>query len=72
MVKIIIEEKITQKNPAKAVVVNFGVSLRHLKETENIEKLNEMALGNSVNEYYGQQLAIHSGCLYGKNYFSPY
>ena len=41
-------------------------------KTENIEKLNEMALGNSVNEYYGQQLAIHSGCLYGKNYFSPY
>jgi len=37
LVKIIIEAKITQKNPAKAVVVNFGVSLRHLKETENTE-----------------------------------
>ena len=24
-----------QKNPANAVVVNFGVSLRHLKPTEN-------------------------------------
>jgi hypothetical protein len=38
LVKIIIEAKITQKNPAKAVVVNFGVSLRHLKDTENTEK----------------------------------
>tara|TARA_B100001094_G_scaffold154763_1_gene149744 strand:- start:24 stop:428 length:405 start_codon:yes stop_codon:yes gene_type:complete len=41
LVKIIIEAKITQKNPAKAVVVNFGVSLRHLKETENTENPTE-------------------------------
>ena len=27
-----------QKNPANAVVVNFGVSLRHLKLTENTAK----------------------------------
>ena len=27
-----------QKKPAKATVVNFGVSLFHLKLTENIEK----------------------------------
>ena len=38
MLKIIIEAKTTQKKPAKAVVVNFGVSLRHLKDTENTEK----------------------------------
>ena len=38
LLKIIIEAKITQKKPAKAVVVNFGVSLRHLNETENTEK----------------------------------
>ena len=41
MVKIIIEAKITQKNPATAVVVNVGVSLRHLKETENTENPTE-------------------------------
>ena len=27
-----------QINPAKAIVVNFGVSIRHLKLTENTEK----------------------------------
>ena len=36
--KIIITEKITQNNPAKAVVVNLGVSFRHLNDTENTEK----------------------------------
>ena len=36
--KIIITEKITQNNPAKAVVVNLGVSFRHLSDTENTEK----------------------------------
>ena len=35
---IIIDEKITQKNPAKATVVNFGVSFFHLNETEKTEK----------------------------------
>ncbi len=34
----IIEEIIAQINPAIATVVNFGVSFRHLKETEKIEK----------------------------------
>tara|TARA_B110000444_G_C18247125_1_gene325839 strand:+ start:58 stop:462 length:405 start_codon:yes stop_codon:yes gene_type:complete len=34
LLKIIIDAKITQKSPAKAVVVNFGVSFRHLNETE--------------------------------------
>ena len=29
-----------QKNPAKATVVNFGVSFLHLSETEKIEKPN--------------------------------
>ena len=35
---ISIDAKTTQNKPAKAVVVNFGVSLRHLNETENTEK----------------------------------
>ena len=38
MLKITIVAIVKQKNPAKAVVVNFGVSLRHLNETENTEK----------------------------------
>ena len=38
LLKIIISEKITQNNPAKAVVVNLGVSFRHLNDTENTEK----------------------------------
>jgi hypothetical protein len=29
-----------KKDPAKAVVVNLGVSLRHLKVTENTAKPN--------------------------------
>ena len=36
-----------QKNPAKAVVVNFGVSLRHLKVTENTEKPTEDVIPNT-------------------------
>ena len=41
-----------QKNPANAVVVNFGVSLRHLKETENTEKPTEEVIPktNPINE----------------------
>ena len=38
MLKITIEAKVKQKKPANAVVVNFGVSLRHLKVTENTAK----------------------------------
>ena len=38
LLKITISEKITQNNPAKAVVVNLGVSFRHLNDTENTEK----------------------------------
>ena len=38
MLKITIVAIVKQKNPAKAVVVNFGVSLRHLNDTENTEK----------------------------------
>ena len=34
---IAIDEKTTQKNPAKATVVNLGVSFLHLSETENTE-----------------------------------
>ena len=36
-----------QKKPAKAVVVNFGVSLRHLKVTENTEKPTEEVIPNT-------------------------
>ena len=32
------DEKTTQKKPANAVVVNLGVRLRHLSDTENTEK----------------------------------
>ena len=35
---IAIDEKTTQKNPAKATVVNLGVSFLHLKDTEKTEK----------------------------------
>ena len=38
MLKITIVAKVKQKNPANAVVVNFGVSLRHLKLTEKTAK----------------------------------
>ena len=36
-----------QKKPAKAVVVNFGVSLRHLKVTENTENPTEEVIPNT-------------------------
>ena len=36
--KIIIVAKTKQKKPAKATVVNFGVSFLHLRVTENTEK----------------------------------
>ena len=41
MCKITIVAKIKQKKPANAVVVNLGVSLRHLKVTENTAKPKE-------------------------------
>jgi len=52
LLKIIIEAKITQKKPAKAVVVNFGVSLRHLNETEKTEKPTDEVIPktNPINE----------------------
>ena len=40
--RITTEANTTQNNPAKAVVVNFGVSLRHLKDTENNCKQNHL------------------------------
>ena len=42
-----IDEKITQKNPAKATVVNFGVSFLHLKDTEKTEKPIEAVSPNT-------------------------
>ena len=36
-----IDANTKQKKPANAVVVNFGVSLRHLNDTENTAKPNE-------------------------------
>ena len=52
LLKIIIEAKITQKKPAKAVVVNFGVSLRHLNETEKTENPTDEVIPktNPINE----------------------
>ena len=52
LLKIIIEAKITQKKPAKAVVVNFGVSLRHLNDTEKTEKPTDEVIPktNPINE----------------------
>ena len=40
LIEIIADENKKQKKPAKATVVNFGVSFLHLKLTENIEKPN--------------------------------
>lgn len=37
-------------------------------KTKNIERVHEIASGFSLDDYYGGQLAIHSGCLYGNNY----
>ena len=42
-----IDEKTTQKNPAKATVVNFGVSFLHLKDTEKTEKPIEAVRPNT-------------------------
>ena len=44
---IAIDEKTTQKNPAKATVVNLGVSLLHLNDTEKTEKPIEAVRPNT-------------------------
>ena len=44
---IAIDEKTTQKNPAKATVVNLGVSFLHLKDTEKTEKPIEAVRPNT-------------------------
>ena len=44
---IAIDEKITQKKPAKATVVNFGVSFLHLNVTEKTEKPIEAVRPNT-------------------------
>ena len=51
--KITIAEKITQKNPANATVVNFGVSFLHLRVTEKIENPIEDVIPNTnpINEF---------------------
>ena len=46
-VRITIDANIKQKKPAKAVVVNFGVSLRHLNVTENTAKPNDEVIPNT-------------------------
>ena len=47
LVKITIVAIIKQKNPAKATVVNFGVSFLHLKVTEKTEKPIEEIIPNT-------------------------
>ena len=44
---IAIDEKTTQKNPAKATVVNLGVSFLHLNVTEKTEKPIEAVRPNT-------------------------
>ena len=44
---IAIDEKTTQKIPAKATVVNLGVSFLHLKDTEKTEKPIEAVRPNT-------------------------
>jgi hypothetical protein len=52
LLKITIVAIVKQKNPAKAVVVNLGVSLRHLKVTENTAKPKEEVIPktNPIND----------------------
>ena len=44
---IAIDENTTQKKPAKATVVNLGVSFLHLKDTEKTEKPIEAVRPNT-------------------------
>ena len=46
LVKMTIVATVKQKKPAKATVVNFGVSLFHLSVTEKTEKPIEEAIPN--------------------------
>jgi hypothetical protein len=52
LLKIIIDANTTQKKPAKAVVVNFGVSFRHLNVTEKTAKPTDEVIPkiNPINE----------------------
>ena len=52
MLKITIVAIVKQKKPAKAVVVNLGVSLRHLKVTEKTAKPKEEVIPktNPIND----------------------
>ena len=47
LVKITTVATIKQKKPAKATVVNFGVSFLHLKVTEKTEKPTEEVIPNT-------------------------
>ena len=53
MVKIIAVAKIKQNKPAKATVVNLGVSVLHLKVTEKTEKPTEEVIPkiNPIREF---------------------
>ena len=44
---IIIVAKTKQNRPANAIVVNFGVSFRHLNVTENTANPNEDVIPNA-------------------------
>ena len=59
--KIIIVANTKQKKPAKATVVNFGVSFLHLKVTEKTENPNEDVIPNTnpINELFSlESIAI--------------
>ena len=53
MIAINVNATITQKRPAIATVVNFGVSFLHLNVTENIEKPIEdrKSIDKDLDEY---------------------
>ena len=59
---IAIDEKTTQKNPAKATVVNLGVSFLHLKDTEKTEKPIE-ALRPNTNPIKDFSLVLPSAII---------
>ena len=53
-IKIINTANITQNNPARATVVNFGVSFLHLRVTENTENPIDEVIPkiNPINELF--------------------
>ena len=59
---IAIDEKTTQKNPAKATVVNFGVSFLHLNDTEKTEKPIE-AVRPNINPIKDFSLVLPSAII---------